>query len=309
MRPRLMIMAALAAIGLGGIMLVPAAVAHLRPDNKSESTGPGWLASTGKSPSPKPSPSPVPPTLQVRPVSVPVSGGFLSWALMDRKTGAIAGSPNITATNSTESMIKAWIVSDHLRPGAAAGKTPSAGTLASASRAIRDSDDKAAQSLYNKGGRNAVVARLITTCKLTDTKVYSGWWSRTRISARDAVRMGNCIADGRAAGPKWTKWVLSEMAQVRGTAAAKDQRGTSGGGRWGIIEGLPKEILAQGVSIKNGWTLVADGKWHINCLAISKDWVLAVLMQYPGAKGLPYGASLCKSVTQQLVVPGSVTTG
>jgi hypothetical protein len=308
MRPRLTILAAVAAIGLGGVLLVPAAVARLTGDSgQSGSAGPVWHASA--SPSPSPSPSPVPPTLQARPVSVAVSSGFLSWALMDRDTGAITGSPNITATNSTESMIKAWVVSDYLRRTAEAGKKPPQARLADASTAIRDSDDNATQRLYLAGGGNAVVSRMITTCKLTDTKVYPGWWSRTRISARDAVRMGNCVADGRAAGPQWTKWVLAEMAQVRGSAAAKDQRTTRGGGRWGIVEGLPKEILAQGVSIKNGWTLVGDGKWHINCLAIGKDWILAVLMQYPGAKGLPYGAGLCKSVTQQLVVPGSVTTG
>jgi hypothetical protein len=308
MRPRLMILAAVAAIGLGGGMLVPAAVAHLTKDGgQSGSAGP--TGHTSASPSPSPSPSPVPPTLRAQPVSVPVSGGFLSWAVMDRDTGAIAGSPNITATSSTESMIKAWIVSDYLRRSTESGKNPTQPILADASAAIRDSDDNAAQRLYRAGGGNAVVSRMISTCKLTDTKVYSGWWSRTRISARDAVRMGNCIADGRAAGPKWTKWVLTEMTQVRGTATAKDQRATRGGGRWGIIEGLPKEILAQGVSIKNGWTLVSDGKWHINCLAIGKDWILAVLLQYPGAKGLPYGAGLCKSVTQQLVVPGSVATG
>ena len=42
-------------------------------------------------------------------------GEFFSWALLDRKTGKISGSPNMTATSSTESMIKAWIVSDYLR--------------------------------------------------------------------------------------------------------------------------------------------------------------------------------------------------
>jgi hypothetical protein len=311
MRTRMLIPVAVAAVILGGVLLVPAAVAQLgaksaRPVTSSSA----WHNRTSPTPSPtpRPSPSPVPPTLEAGPVSVKVSG-FFSWALLDRDTGAIAGSKNIAATNSTESMIKAWIVSDYLRRQAASGKTPSSTRLAQASRAIRDSDDNAAQSLYVAGGGNAVVSRMISICKLTDTKIYSGWWSRTQISARDTVRMGNCVADGRAAGPRWTTWVLTEMTKVRGTTAAKDQHATTGGGRWGIIDGLPKQIVQQGVSIKNGWTLIgADGNWHVNCLAIGQNWVLAVLMRYPGSKGLQYGASVCKSVARQLVVPGSTVT-
>jgi hypothetical protein len=260
-------------------------------------------ANTTAGEQPSPSPSPVPPTLAAQPVSVNVTG-FFSWALLDRATGEIAGSENISATNSTESMIKAWLVSDYLRRLGA--KKPPPARLKQAAAAIIDSDDSAAQSLYLAGGGDAVVERMIKVCELTDTKIYPGWWSRTQISARDAVRMGSCIANGTAAGPTWTKWVLDRMTEVRGGTARADQRGTSGGGRWGIIDGLPPEIVRQGVSIKNGWTLVgADRNWHVNCLAIAEDWVLAVLLRYPGSNGLQHGANICKSVAQQLVVPGT----
>ena len=99
--------------------------------------------------------------------------------------------------------------------------------------------------------------------------------------------MGECIKNGTAAGPKWTPWVLDEMTKVQGTTAAKDQQETTGGGRWGIIDGLPKEITDQGpVAIKNGWTMIyADGMWHVNCLAVTDDWVLAVLLRYPAEAG------------------------
>jgi hypothetical protein len=310
MRSRIVILAAAVAIIVGGVLMVPAAMARLRTDGSSDATS--WVsrsssAAASPSPSPSPKPSPRPATLEAQPVSVKVDG-FFSWALMDRKTGAIAGAENITATNSSESMIKAWIVSDFLRTMAAGGVTPSSKQLEVATRAIVNSDDDAAQQLYQKGGSDAVVQRLIRTCRLTDTKIYSGWWSRTQISARDAVRMGNCIADGRAAGPKWTKFVLATMMKVRGTTAAADQHAKTGGGRWGIIDGLPKEIIKQGVSIKNGWTPIKDGNWHVNCLAIGRGWVLAVLMRYPIGKGLKYGASVCASVTRQLVVPATATT-
>jgi hypothetical protein len=303
MRPRMMISAAVGAIVLGAGLLVPSAMAELKKETSTPAAH--TQASDPPSPSPIPSPSPSPktPTLAARPVVVKVNG-FFSWALLDRPTGEIAGSENISATNSTESMIKVWLVSDYLRR--LGSKAPTATRLKQATAAIVNSDDNAAQSLYVAGGGDAVVKRMIKWCGLTDTRVYRGWWSRTQISARDAVRMGYCIADGTAAGPKWTDWVLKTMTEVRGSTSPANQGATSGGGRWGIIDGLPQAIIRQGVSIKNGWTLIgADGKWHVNCLAIGKGWVLAVLLRYPGSKGLKYGASICQSVAKQLVVPGT----
>jgi hypothetical protein len=299
MRPRVILATALACIVLGGLLLVPTAFAKLRGSPGED--GPGAATAGTPTPSPTPPPPPPPPTLAAQPVSVRVNG-FLSWALLDRATGKVDGSANVTATNSTESMIKIWLVSDYLRRSAEKRRKPTAERLKQASLAIRDSNDVTANSLYLAGGGNAVVRRMIAICDLTDTKVYNGWWSRTRISARDAVRMGECVADGRAAGPQWTKWVLAEMRSVRGTTAKRDQKEKSGGGRWGIIDGLPAEIVEQGVAIKNGWTpIAADGNWHLNCLAVGREWVLAVLMRYPIRLGLVYGANVCRRVAEQLV--------
>lgn len=242
-------------------------------------------------------PAPPQPALAARPVTVSASG-FFSWALLDRQTGTMAGSANYTTgTNTTESMIKAWITSDYLRT--LGDKKPTPQRLAQLTRMIRDSDDKAAQDIYRVGGGNTVIRRAISICGLTDSVIRPGWWSGTKVTARDAVRLGQCIADGRAAGPKWTEWVLNEMRQVRGGLDVEPS-----GGRWGILDGLPPE-LAREVSIKNGWTMLfADGMWHVNCLAIHEDWVLAVLSRYPGNLGKAYGASLCKQVTEQLVSTG-----
>jgi hypothetical protein len=306
MRPRVIMVLAIATIALGGVLLVPTAYARLSSDTHAAGGGRGGSAPT--TPAETVLTPPPPPTLAAGPVSVPAfKGSFFSWALMDRKSGTISGAKNITATNSTESMIKVWIVSDYLRRLGA--KRPSTSRLHQASVAILDSNDDAAQSLYEAGGKTEVVKRLISTCALTETKVsttagYVGWWSFTRMSPRDAVRMGNCIASGKAAGSRWTKWVLDTMSHVRGTTAAKDQGLKTGGGRWGIIDGLPKVITDRGVSIKNGWTQLAyDGSWHLNCLAVGGDWVLAVMMRYPSGRSLSYGASVCASVASQLVTP------
>lgn len=237
-----------------------------------------------------------PRTLAAAPVTVK-GDGFLSWALLDRVGGGVAGSKNIAATNTSESVIKIWLVADFLRRSTEGRRKPSRARLEQASRAIRDSDDNAAESLYQAGGGNAAVDRMISRCRLTDTRLSDGW-SKTQLSARDIARLGDCVADGTAAGPEWTKWVRDEMTKVRGTTAARDQ---PAGGRWGIIDALPEEIRKQRVALKNGWTLRSDGQWHVNCLAVTDGWALAVLARYPARRGLPYGARLCADVTRQLL--------
>ncbi|ROT33914.1 hypothetical protein [Micromonospora sp. HM5-17] len=301
MRSRLPLVLAIAAIVLGGLLLVPTAYAKLVGPGSGDSSSPDEEA--GIIPAAPPAP-----TLAAAPVTVRGVDGFVSWALLDRKTGKISGAKNMTATNSTESMIKVWIVADYLRRLGDAEPSPT--RRRQASTAIRDSNDDAAEALFNAGGRGAVIDRLIEMCGLTETRKVippgksTVWWSYTQMSARDAVRMGECIKDGTAAGPKWTKWVLEEMTKVRGTTAAKDQQLRQGGGRWGIIDGLPKEIVSQGVGIKNGWTPIwADGMWHLNCLAVADDWVLSVLTRYPVRNGLDFGARICASVASQLVTP------
>ncbi|MGW5667003.1 hypothetical protein [Micromonospora sp. NPDC003776] len=306
MRPRVTLVLAIVAVLLGGVMLVPAAYARLSGGDALPSLGGIGGGGTENVPAPTPT-TPPPPTLADAPVSVNFKGKFFSWALMDRETGEISGAPNMASTNSTESMIKAWIVSDYLRE--LGDKPLSAARKKQAVTAIRDSNDLSAEALYNAGGRKPVLDRLIKMCKLTDTKIYPerAKWAYTQMSPRDAVRMGDCIGDGTAAGPKWTKWVLNEMANVRG--GVKDQKSDAvQGGHWGIIDGLPESITSQGpVSIKNGFTMLwADGQWHVNCLAVTDKWSLAVMMRYPGAgdpKTPSYGAKVCASVATQLVTP------
>ncbi|MFK3979707.1 hypothetical protein ACI2K4_04930 [Micromonospora sp. NPDC050397] len=310
------------AIIVGGVLFVPGISTRMGtngPVSGARVSGGGAATSTPPPPTPPTSPpSPAPSasasasasvttmTLSAGKVVLKIDG-FFSWALLDRKTGKTAGA-NLAATSSTESMIKIWIVADYLRR---LGDTePPPGRLQEASAAIRDSDDTAAQSLYVAGGGVQVIDRLVQRCRLGQTEAVvpagakTAWWSYTRTSARDAVKMGACVRDGTAAGPKWTQWVLDQMARVRGTTAARDQHPTSGGGHWGIIDGLPAEMTRrERIAIKNGWTLRQDdGLWHVNCLAIADDWVLAVLLRYSNSLSLDYGADACARVAAQLVV-------
>src|SRR5262249_35431691 len=183
-------------------------------------------------------PAPPQPSLTARDVKLNVNG-FLAWALLDRQSGKIAGSPNHTSgTNSTESTVKAWITADYLR--LLGQKQPTTQRLAGLSRLIRDSHQNAAEDIYPVDGRDTVTKQMIAIVGLTHTSVVTAWWSQTQVTARDAVRLGQCLADGRAAGPKWTSWVLSEMKQVRGGVSEEPN-----GGRWGIVDALPADLAKE----------------------------------------------------------------
>jgi hypothetical protein len=211
----------------------------------------------------------------------------------------VTGSANMSSfRNTTESMIKPWIAADYLRTQAAAGKTPSSTVLNEIKLMIIDSNDDMAEKYYRANGRTSVTNRLVSICKLSNVKIVPFWWALTEMSARDGVRYGQCLADGRAAGPKWTQWLLTTMTQVRG--GVKDQISTTKqGGRWGIIDGLPASV-ASATSIKNGWTPHDDG-WHINCLAVHAQFVLVVEMRHPSS--LQAGADYCAKVARTVVTP------
>lgn len=222
---------------------------------------------------------------------------YSGWALLDRSTGTISGSPNAaSAGNTVESMIKPWIVADYLRRLTESGQQPSERVLEDLTLMIVDSNDPLAESYYQQGGAFGVLRRLIDICGLVDVRIGDSWWS-TSMTPADAVRYGACLADGRAAGPAWTDWLLKVMTQVRGSV---DQQisGEVQGGRWGIIDGLPPQLAAE-VSIKNGYTSYVDG-WHVNCLAIHHDWVLVVMMR--SWSNLAGAADGCAYVTRGLVV-------
>src|SRR5207248_3166739 len=124
MRVRVLLLGALAT----AVIPIPVALHHL--------PGAPWAGSgTGSSPVAAPWPmrdarratdgSPVAseaaalprPLLHAGPVSAS-SPGFWSWALLDRYTGELTGSPNLNAVNDTASMIKAWLAADYLRRAA-----------------------------------------------------------------------------------------------------------------------------------------------------------------------------------------------
>jgi hypothetical protein len=185
-------------------------------------------------------------------------------------------------------MIKAWLVADFLRQN----PDPPQWRLNDLQIAIIDSDNDAGERTYDADGYTASIDRLISMCGLTDTTAVPYYWSNTEISARDTVRMGECIANGTAAGPKWTTWVLTQMRNIQV-------------GDFGIREALPSAV-ARTVAIKNGWLLRDDGYWHVACMAIGDTWVMSVLQRYQstgGANDFPHTEQVCQDTATQLLNP------
>ncbi|ASW53207.1 hypothetical protein [Plantactinospora sp. KBS50] len=247
-------------------------------------------APASRSDRPSPSPSPELPPLPIAPADIKINAtGWWSWAMQDTRTGKIYGSKNLGETNTTASMIKSWIAADYLRRSAEKGVTPSSARMAQVSTMIRDSDNEAAQSLWLAIGGAPAIDRLIDICKLTDSSGYKNLWSNTRLSPRDITRLGACIADGRAAGPKWTDYLLNEMRHVRGT------------GDFGVRKAFPASDQKD-IAIKNGWVdRQATQEYHVSCLAIGDGWTVGVMARYPINLDYSYGAKICENVGRQLI--------
>ena len=292
------VVAILVGLVLVGLRLIPGS--PLRPTAGSQlgsssgrSTGTPTDRSTRAEPTPSPSPSLEPLPFQAQELDLNIKGWY-AWSVLDKRTGEIIGSKNMGQTSTTASMIKSWVVADYLRRAAEAGRTPDDDDLDDATLIIRDSDNTRAEQFYNSVGRAASIKRLIKMCGLTDSKVASdGGWSRTNLSPRDTARLGLCIDDGRAAGPKWTKWLLNEMRQVRGV------------GDFGIRKAFPAKVQKT-IAIKNGWIdRQREQEMHVNCLAIGDTWTMGVMVRYPISMGYEYGMKNCQKITEALLRPAT----
>jgi hypothetical protein len=273
-----------------------AAVRNGGPDSAAQrgspSTSPASPSASGSTtPAAAASPSPSLTPLAVGPADVDVDiTGWYAWALMDQRTGKIYGSRNMAETSTTASLIKSWLASDYLRRATERGQTPSDTRMSQIRSMIRDSANTPAQTLWTELAEQDSIARMISICKLTDSAAASDGWSRTRLSPRDITRLGTCIDSGRAAGPKWTTWLLGEMRAVRGV------------GDTGIRNAFPTS-MRKTIAIKNGWiTRDAEREYHVNCLAIGDGWTMGVMVRYPfgGGRGYDYGFDVCESVARQL---------
>lgn len=217
-------------------------------------------------------------------VVLPLAGEY-SWAFLPLHANArIEGSKDASrTTNRIESVIKVWLVADSLH----SDDNVSSLELANHAEMIGRSDDWLAERAYQALGSDNTIHRMVKRCGLRRVGVVSGYWARTRFTTTDLARLGQCISDGRAAGKRWTPWLLRAMTTPKDAGA------------FGVV----KETGP--LAFMNGWTDYGD-YWVVNCLAIGPAWVLAVMTEYPSYRGLHHGASVCASVAKQLAAAGKI---
>ena len=226
-------------------------------------------------------PSLPPALLHPAPVAVNATG-FWSWTVLDRRTGAMAGSDNAATTQRTASMIKAWLAADYLRRT----PNPSTSNLRQLTSMIRNSDNTAASYFW---GLNGKLGQHHASCPDVRSHRQQGVH---RLGQHHGLgprrRPDGCVHRRRTRGRR----------QVDRMAPQRDaQRQRQSGVR--VVPALPA-TEQPATAVKNGWIARSDGKWHVNCMAVGTDWVLSVLTVYPSSKGMNYGAEICSSVTRQL---------
>lgn len=122
---------------------------------------------------------------------------WASFTLLDRSTGKVVGDDRTSQVTFTESTVKAWLAADLLATRARQGTGPTAYETGRMTTMIQQSDDNSAAVIWRWLGADAAIRDMIGTCKLQDTKVFPGWWSKTEISSRDLARVGDCIVPGK----------------------------------------------------------------------------------------------------------------
>jgi hypothetical protein len=210
-------------------------------------------------------------------------GLWMSWSLVDRSRGRRIGSPtSTTERTNAESSMKAWIAADYLRDAEEDGRSLATDHLSLMDRAVRDSDDQAAETMYRSLGRDQIFSDLERTCGVRVRTSRPFYWSFAQITANDATRILDCVLDRAPDYP-------------HGDRLLDDLRHVDADGAFGIPQALGPGVS---VAVKNGWTAHGDtGEWNVNCVAAWDHYTLAVVTRYPIGRGLDHGADVCRDVT------------
>jgi len=199
------------------------------------------------------------------------SGAHIETVVLDRDTGQIV-SNGVNTPFPVASVVKLFIADDLLLQESEGKTKLSAADRKSLDIMLRSSDDGAAQTFWDRSGRNAVIARVVARYGLTGTTAPSnGHWDVTLSTASDLVRYYDMLLDGTGGlPPEQVNVIISDLAQSTPT-------GTDGyPQRFGIPEGL----YAEPVAVKQGWFCCWNGanQLHVSTGAIGPDhrYVMAI---------------------------------
>ena len=204
------------------------------------------------------------------------NGADISIAVLDRQSGRLVTKGDGSAF-PIASVAKLFIADDLLLRVAEGKATLTAQDRRSLDTMLRASDDFAANEFWERGGRNAVIARIVARYGLRNTSApWDGNWWTTMSSTTDLVRYYRKLLDGTGGLPAEQAGVI--MADLAASAPV----GIDGyPQRFGIPDGL----YAEPVAVKQGWMCCWDGpnKVHMSTGVAGADrrYVIAVASMQP----------------------------
>ena len=199
------------------------------------------------------------------------SGAKIETVVLDRDTGQTISNGN-NKPFPIASVAKLFIADDLLLQESQGKTTLSPADRASLDVMLRSSDDSAAQMFWNRGGGNAILARVKARYGLPGTTAPSNsHWDVTTSTASDLVQYYRMLLDGTGGLPS------EQAAVILGDLAQSTPTGTDGyPQRFGIPEGL----FAEPVAVKQGWFCCWSGanQLHVSTGVIGPDrrYVMAI---------------------------------
>jgi beta-lactamase class A len=168
----------------------------------------------------------------------------------------------------TASIIKVDILATLLAQDQADGHALTPADQGLSQNMIEESDNDAAQSLWDAEGGAAAVQRFNTTAGLTQTAPdTAGYWGLSTTTAEDQVQLVRTIAyPNDVLTPGSQGYELGLMSSVD---PSQD---------WGVSAGVAPGTT---VALKNGWLPNESGIWQVNSIGYvngdGRDYVIAVL--------------------------------
>ncbi|MGU3501736.1 serine hydrolase [Mycobacterium sp. C31M] len=199
------------------------------------------------------------------------SGATIGVAVLDRETGEFIGD-GADRTFPIASVVKLFIADDLLLQASRGETDLSADDRRALDVMLRSSDDNAAETFWQRSGRNAIIARVKARYGLAATLApYDGNWDVAQSTAGDLVRYYSKLLDGSGGLPR------AQADVILGDLARSTPLGIDGyPQRFGIPEGL----YAEKVAVKQGWFCCwsPSNQVHVSTGTIGPDrrYVMAI---------------------------------